>query len=73
MAAGDYLIHDPPVLDPDPVLAARPFTSIEELTARLSAFRAPGARAHRALHCHPGGESRPESLRRLLLAASATP
>ena len=75
VAAGDYLIHDPPVLDPDPVLAARPFTSIEALTARLSGFHAPGARAAaRALPLlHPGAESRPESLLRLLLAASGLP
>lgn len=74
VAAGDYFIHDPVVLDPELDLL-RPLTTIATLTERLAEFRAPGARAAvRALpRLHPAAESRPESLLRQLLASHRLP
>lgn len=77
VAAGDYFIHDPVVLDPDLDLdlPPRPFTSSDLLAERLTTFRSPGARAAaRALPLlHPAAESRPESRLRLLLSAHRLP
>jgi Protein of unknown function (DUF559) len=75
VAVGDYFILDPRVLEPIDDLPPRPFSTIDELRARLSAFHGRGARnARRAIDLmRPGAESRPESLLRLLLGSAGFP
>jgi hypothetical protein len=72
VAVGDALVHDPEILDPDD---PRPWITLSELRARISAARGPGsASARRALRdVRIGAESRPETLLRLLLVRAGLP
>lgn len=72
VAAGDYLVHDPRVLDPGDL---RPHLTLAELRGSLAASRAPNVRtARRAADLvRPGAESRPETLLRLLLMRAGLP
>lgn len=75
VAAGDYLVHEPPVAKREPQHHPRPLTSIEELRRRVCGFHGRGAtKAVAALPLlRTGAESRRESLLRLLLAQHGFP
>lgn len=72
VVAGDHLILEPEVQDPnDP----RPYVTVAELRARTAEFHGRGkSRASAALELvRQGAESRPESLLRLLMRQAALP
>lgn len=72
VAAGDYLVLNPAVIDP---LDMRPYLTLDDLFARVTSFRGPGksAAAHALPLIRVGAESRPETLLRLLLTAAGLP
>ena len=72
VSIGDYLVHDPVVLNP---LDVRPFTSIAALRNGLDDFHGRGAQALRWAvdRVRVGSESRCESLLRLLILQGRLP
>lgn len=72
VACGDYLVHDPVVLDPrDP----RPFVTLERLGELVRNYSGRGARAAASAYrlLSTAAESRPETLLRLLLWRAQLP
>lgn len=72
VAAGDYLVLNPAVLDPNDL---RPFVTLSSLVDAARRFRGRGAAALHAAagDLRQGAESRPESLLRLLIARAGLP
>ena len=72
VAVGDALVLDPAVLDPYDV---RPWITLDELRAGCAAAHSPGCRRARraAARVRQGGESREETLLRLLLIGAGLP
>ena len=72
VVAGDYLIHDPPVLDPRDI---RPHATLDELYRRTGMYNGRGrVRAAEALALmRVGTESRMETLLRLILRRAGLP
>ncbi len=72
VAAGDYLVHDPRVLDPRDI---RPHIRLPELLDAVNSATGRHVRAARrgASRVRDGVESRPETLLRLLLVDSGLP
>lgn len=72
VAAGDFLAHDPRVLDPVDI---RPHIPLDVLRAQVAEARGRNVRSARraAALVRTGAESRPESLLRLLLIGTGLP
>lgn len=72
VAVADHLVLTPVYPEPPEL---RPYTTLDELARRTSAYRGPGSRRAKAalLRVRPGAESRPETLVRLMIADAGLP